>query len=142
MQKPIIAAGAMLLLLAIVLIQFASEPLVAQDFPTPTLPIPYATLSPDPILSALADEYPRVDSSVSALPLQRLIACKVMGVPCIWIAQWSGEGGIWPFDWDMSLGGEGDRITQIQANGTHDAYMNLIAGDTVSSQKASSLAIR
>ena len=128
MKKPIIAAGVVLFLLAIILIQFASEPLVAQDFPTPTLPVPYATLPPDPILSTLATEYPRVDSSISALPLQRLVACKIMGVPCVWIEHWGGEGSIWPFDSDMSPGGEGDRIAQIQANGTHKAYMNLDRG--------------
>ncbi len=132
MQKSIVAAAAVLLLLAIVLIQFAEKPLVAQEFLTPTLPTPYATLPTDPIIAALAANYPRVDSSTSALPLQRLIACKILGVTCIWVSQYpaSGEGGIVPFDADMSPGGPGERIVQVRASGTHDAYMNLIGRKT------------
>jgi phosphate transport system substrate-binding protein len=130
MRSPVIAAAVALVLLAIVLIQFAGAPLVAQDFPTPTLLIPYATLPPDPVVSALAADYPRVDSSTSALPLQRLIACKILGESCIWMDQWAGEGGIWPFDMDMLPDGHEDRISQIRANGVCSAYMNLIAGNT------------
>jgi phosphate transport system substrate-binding protein len=130
MQKRVIAAAVVLVLLAIVLIQFAGVPLVAQDFPTPTLLVPYATLPPDPVVSALAADYTRVDSSVSALPLQRLIACKILGESCIWMDQWAGEGGIWPFDMDMLPDGHEDRISQIRASGVHGAYMNLIAGNT------------
>jgi phosphate transport system substrate-binding protein len=129
MQKSGFAVAVVLLLLAIVLIQFAATPLVAQDFLTPTLPIIYATLAPDPMLAALAADYPRVDCSTSALPLQRLIACEVLGVACIWVAQWGGESGIWPSDADMLPDGDGDQIARIRASGTHDAYMNLIAGN-------------
>jgi phosphate transport system substrate-binding protein len=130
MQKSGFATAAALLLLAVVLIQFAASPLAVQDLLTPTLPILYATLLPDPILAAPAADYPRVDCSTSALPLQRLIACKVLGVPCIWVDQWGAEGGIWPFDTDMLPDGDGDRIARMRASGTHGAYMNLIMGNT------------
>jgi phosphate transport system substrate-binding protein len=130
MKESTIATGLVLVVLAIALIQFAGAPLVAQDFPTPTLLVPYATLPPDPVVSTLAAEYPRVDSSTSALPLQRLIACKILGESCIWMDHWAGEAGIWPFDVDMLPDGHEDRISQIRASGVHTAYMNLIAGTT------------
>jgi ABC-type phosphate transport system substrate-binding protein len=130
MQKSGVAAVVGLLLLAVVLIQFAETPLAAQDFPTPTLPAPYATLAPDLTVSALAANFPHVDCSTSALPLLRLISCKVLHTPCIWIDQWGGESGVWPVDVDMSPDGDGDQIAQIPASGTHDAYMGLIAGET------------
>jgi phosphate transport system substrate-binding protein len=130
MQKSGVAAVVGLLVLAVVLIQFAQTPLVAQDFPTPTLPVLYATLPPDMAVSTLAADYPRVDCSPSALPLLRLVSCKVLGVSCVWVDQWGGDSGIWPLDADMAPGGDAEWIAHIPASGTHGAYQRLIAGDT------------
>jgi phosphate transport system substrate-binding protein len=82
----------------------------------------------DPAL--IAHDYPRVDGSTSAYPLQVLLACRILGVPCDW-----QEGT--PFDRtriiapvpgpDASPQGA-ERIFNIQHNGTHGSYMSLIEG--------------
>jgi phosphate transport system substrate-binding protein len=75
--------------------------------------------------------YPRVDGSTSAHPLQVMLACRILGVPCVWY-----EGD--PFDPtrrmipDLDFKGSEElveRIFGIQHHGTHDAYMNLIHGN-------------
>jgi phosphate transport system substrate-binding protein len=129
MPKHFFAVMTILLLLGVVLIQFAAVPLSAQDAPTPTLPIPFATLSLDPVTAALASDYPRVDGSTSTFPLQRIIACKILGVPCA-MKRSGPEMVVWPVDDNTGPGEPGEPIANILHSGTHDAYVNLIAGET------------
>ena len=79
----------------------------------------------------IAHDYPRVDGSTSALPLQVALACEILDVPCAWQES--------PFDAtrmllpDPSLEGSPQsvqRIYDIQHTGTHGSYTNLISGNT------------
>jgi phosphate transport system substrate-binding protein len=78
-----------------------------------------------------ARNYPRVDGSTSAFPLQMTITCHILGVPCDW------QGGdlfdptrrIAPdpeFNGSLALI---EKLYSIHHNGTHSAYMNLIEGN-------------
>ena len=109
-----------------------SIPLAPSPSETPS-PVP-ATETPTPEPEAApalsAVYYPFVDGSTSALPLQVLLACKILGVPCVW-----QEG--WPLDATRRLAPElsftdapqsVERINSIWHSGTHQAYMNLIEG--------------
>jgi phosphate transport system substrate-binding protein len=78
----------------------------------------------------IARDYPRVDGSTSAYPLQLLLACRILGVPCEW-----QEGT--PFDRTRVIAPipdaetspqEVERIFNIQHSGTHGSYMSLIEG--------------
>jgi len=82
-----------------------------------------------PALIAL--DYPKVDGSTSALPLQVILACRIFDVPCSW-----QEG--WPMDATRRLAPDlifeespqsVERINSIWHNGTHEAYVNLIQGN-------------
>ncbi len=88
---------------------------------------------PEPIdISQItAQNYPRVDGSTSAHPLQVMLACQILHVPCVW-----NEGDMFDPTWrmipDPAFTGSAElveKIFGIQHNGTHDAYMNLIRGD-------------
>jgi ABC-type phosphate transport system substrate-binding protein len=83
-------------------------------------------------LPLIAEDYPDVDGSTSAHPLQTKIACHILGVECKW---WE-EG--WLFDstrrilpveesFEDSLE-YAEYIFNIQHNGTHGSYVNLIEG--------------
>jgi phosphate transport system substrate-binding protein len=81
---------------------------------------------------SIARDYPRVDGSTSAKPLQVLVACTLLGVPCDW-----QEGT--PLDWTRTIapGLESDasaeaieRIFGIQHSGTHGAYLSLIESNS------------
>lgn len=74
--------------------------------------------------------YPSVDGSTSAYPLQIQIACNILGVSCGW-----HDAGL--FEPTRRLGPDPlisdpndavDRIYEIWHSGTHNAYMNLIGG--------------
>lgn len=91
---------------------------------------------PDNTLALVASDYPRVDGSTSAFPLQMLIACEVFGVSCIWMDYSPMDPfdtttrGIYPEEDIVMLNSElGEKFFNIRHNGTHDAYMNLIQGD-------------
>jgi phosphate transport system substrate-binding protein len=96
--------------------------------------------SPTPIAAA---DYPRVDGSTSALPLQRWIACTLFDVPCTW-QEWMAappptERGIVPDPAYMTpppfmpeaaasaRAARAETITAIWHSGTHGAYMQLIS---------------
>jgi phosphate transport system substrate-binding protein len=75
--------------------------------------------------------YPRVDGSTSAHPLQVMLACQILQVPCHW-----NEGDMFDPTWrifpDLEFMGSAEHVETIfgiQHNGTHDAYMNLIRGE-------------
>lgn len=91
-----------------------------------------ATPGATPDVGSIASEYPRVDGSTSAHPLQVLIACTLLDVPCTWTDQSSfglfTERRIGP-DLTDSLTETGELVTSIWHNGTHSAYVNLINKD-------------
>jgi phosphate transport system substrate-binding protein len=79
----------------------------------------------------IAANYPGVDGSTSALPLQMAIACHHLGVSCEW-----HEGDFlsptrrFGPDLNAMLGdGQAERIGAIHHTGTHGAYSRLIAGE-------------
>ncbi len=78
--------------------------------------------------SLSVDNYPEVDGSTSAHPLQVLIACRLLGVEYSWMPGWFDETyRIWPSP------DEKPEIAQfildsITHSGTHTAYTNLING--------------
>ncbi|MDR3252085.1 MAG: substrate-binding domain-containing protein, partial [Tannerella sp.] len=80
------------------------------------------------------DNYPRVDGSTSTKPLNRLVACKLLGFPYEWRSNIVGEWSVEPlfddvlFDdipeyWDLF----GERIKVSQ---THESFINLIDNNT------------
>ncbi len=74
------------------------------------------------------DNYPKVDGSTSAHPLQALIACKILGVEYEWMPSWFDETyRIWPSSETKPETAEFIRDSIIH-NGTHGAYVNLITG--------------
>lgn len=82
-----------------------------------------------PTLIAL--DYPNVDGSTSAHPLQVLLACRILGVPCAWQEGWALDATrrLAP---DLSFEESPqlvERINSIQHSGTHGAYVNLIEGN-------------
>ncbi len=80
-------------------------------------------------LPDLAHNYPRVDGSTSAHPLQRALACQIMQVPCRWSTSYQYGRTIIP---DPEYATAPDLLeaigSGIQHHGTHRAYMNLIDG--------------
>lgn len=83
---------------------------------------------PGPIeLDFTTRDYPRVDGSTSAHPLNVSIACRLLDVPCEW--GWGYDGTRRPFP---SAEDPSDEETaafirdSIVHRGTHDAYVNLI----------------
>ncbi len=72
--------------------------------------------------------YPRVDGSTSAHPLQVLIACRLLGVEYSWMPGWFDETyRIWPsFEKEPEIAQF--IIDSINHSGTHTAYTNLING--------------
>lgn len=109
------------------------------DIPTPvptSTPVPTPTITPVPTivpgLSEIARDYPRVDGSTSTLPLQRVIACYILGVPCAW-----GEWEFFGTERSIAPDPEADvppdlaeRIYNMWHNGTHGSYVNLIENNT------------
>jgi phosphate transport system substrate-binding protein len=78
--------------------------------------------------AAITANYPAVDGSTSAHPLQRTLACDLLGVPCTWSAQSeeSVQRTIIPDPEQERPEQAGQAILEIKHNGTHGAYMNLI----------------
>ena len=99
--------------------------------PTPTEVLPAASSAPEvkPDLTAITGDYPKVDGSTSTHPLQVVLACKILGVPCVWeVDPLAGVRRIAP---DPTYEGSSqlvESILSIQHNGTHGSYMNLIEG--------------
>ena len=78
--------------------------------------------------SLTIDDYPRVDGSTSAHPLQVLIACRLLGVEYSWMPGWFDETyRIWPSPDEKPEIAAFIRDS-INHSGTHTAYTNLING--------------
>jgi hypothetical protein len=96
--------------------------------PTPT-PTTTPTIKPD--LNIVAQDYPRVDGSTSTQPLHTVIACKALGVRCIWQASPLSEKRFGP-DLMESLRPEAGKLFDVtQHTGTNSAYLNLINGNVI-----------
>jgi phosphate transport system substrate-binding protein len=76
--------------------------------------------------AAIAADFPRVDGSTSAHPLARMLACDLLGAECEWSAPASAnvERTYVPVDGVPEATAE--QILDMNHNGTHGAYMNLI----------------
>jgi phosphate transport system substrate-binding protein len=68
--------------------------------------------------------YPKVDASTAAAPLQTLIACKLLGLRYNWGQAFDGTYTIYPHNEDIPTGF--DYYERIKTSKTHDAILNLI----------------
>jgi phosphate transport system substrate-binding protein len=82
--------------------------------------------------SAIIASYPRVDGSTTTGPLARLLACDLLGVPCVWSAPASAniERTYVPDPSAAIPSQTASTITGIKFTTTHNAYVNLIEGKT------------
>ena len=74
------------------------------------------------------ENYPKVDGSTSATPLNRMIACKLLGIRYEWglgILDWT----IYPVLVDVPKNYEDFYWKRIVTSQTHGAFMNLIDGE-------------
>jgi phosphate transport system substrate-binding protein len=100
-------------------------PLVSLE-PEPTAkPLPTAEMVDISGINAL--NYPRVDGSTSAYPLQVMVACKILDVRCKWTEGdfFTDTRRIAPAN-SLLATDEHEAILSLYHNGTHGAYMNLI----------------
>ncbi len=76
--------------------------------------------------SLTINNYPKIDGSTSAHPLQVLIACKILEVEYSWVESWFDDTyRIWPsFDEKPDIAQF--ILDSIIHNGTHGSYVNLI----------------
>ncbi len=74
--------------------------------------------------------YPRVDGSTSAHPLQNVIACYILGINFEWYDAPDGTRRIYPDYSDTTKKEIYNYIWDIQHHGTHEAYVNLISDST------------
>ena len=82
--------------------------------------------------SAIVARYPGVDGSTTTGPLARLLACDLLGVPCVWSAPASAniERTYVPDPKAATSSQSASKITGIKFSTTHNAYVNLIEGKT------------
>ncbi len=82
--------------------------------------------------SAIVAGYPRVDGSTTTGPLARLLACDLLGVPCVWSAPAAAniERTYVPDPKAAVPSQTASTITGIKFSTTHNAYVNLIEGKT------------
>ena len=101
-----------LLLILLLLVSCSKEsPTQKVDVSTTSVTLPQIT----------AGNYPAMDGSTSTSPVGALLACKVMGVPCIWMEHIDGSKNIFP-DLSDFLG----EFPAVVHHGTHSAHLNLI----------------
>ena len=87
------------------------------------------------VLAIIAADYPLVDGSTSAGPLQKVIACTIYDVTCLWTTYgWEPNffvmAGLTPQGFDHPELHRGLRvINRIYHYGTHTSYMALISGE-------------
>jgi phosphate transport system substrate-binding protein len=101
--------------------------------PTTIAASPVPTFAPvvKPDLALIAADYPNVDGSTSTYPLQMVLACKILGVPYVWDTDpFTRLRRIAPDPTYEGSPQSVERLFNIQHNGTHGSYMNLIEGDT------------
>lgn len=72
------------------------------------------------------ENYPRVDGSTSAHPLQILIACKILSVAYQWDEWLDGTRRVRPSESDPAKSDVVEYIEGIDHSGTHGSFVNLI----------------
>jgi len=87
-----------------------------------------ATPGPIPDVASIIRDYPRVDGSTSAHPLQMYVACRLLDVKCDWMEGLFSARTIFPNS-RSALGEAVEAVTSIWHNGTHSAYVNLVNKD-------------
>jgi phosphate transport system substrate-binding protein len=73
-----------------------------------------------------AENYPQVDGSTSAHPLQVIIACNILDIEYDWFPSWDGTLRVLPSNEDSTKEEIADYIRDIHHSGTHGSYVNLI----------------
>ena len=101
------------------------------DAPAAMQSVPPTTRAVD-ISQLGVGNYPRVDGSTSAYPMQITLACQILDVPCIWLEGdlFGATRRIIP---DPEFEGSSDQVEMILSiwhNGTHNSYTNLIEGNS------------
>jgi phosphate transport system substrate-binding protein len=86
-----------------------------------------AETGPKGIDGLTAENYPRVDGSTSTDPLNRIIACRLLGWSYEWQPYIMGNG-IWEVIPDRSAAPEGFFGERVMASQTHNSILNLIDG--------------
>jgi phosphate transport system substrate-binding protein len=110
-------------------IPVVTRSLVPSSTPMPTaMPTPSPTPDVESLRAAIAQDYPRVDGSTSAFPLQRVIACRVLGIPCDWMKDFFGESWTISPDPLRSDASDLEQMDAVVHSGTHGSYVNLIEG--------------
>jgi phosphate transport system substrate-binding protein len=115
-----------MVMLAVVILSGCSYSIFSDASPTPTLP---GQVSLDGLT---VGNYPVVDGSTSARPLQQQIACHVFGLDCMWSEApllFDETRNILPDMLDPGPEEAALFLFNLQHSGTHDAYMNLIRND-------------
>ena len=84
------------------------------------------------IQAKIAQQYPAVDGSTSTHPLQRKIACDILGLPWTWSDNSNANihRTIIPDELKTNDVNAIKTVLAIQPSGTHGSYMNLIDGKT------------
>jgi phosphate transport system substrate-binding protein len=105
-------------------------PVVTRSPSPSATPVPTPSPTPDveAMRAAIARDYPRVDGSTSALPLQRVVACELLGLPCVWLAGFWSAATVIPDMTRIDAPELAEPINAITHNGTHGAYVNLLEG--------------
>ena len=106
-----------------------SQPLIMKS-PSPLRTGPVNS-RPIDISQITVQNYPRVDGSTSAYPLQIMLACRILRVPCVWYEgdMFSPIRRMIPDPEFVGAAELVEKIFGLQHHGTHDAYVNLIHGD-------------
>jgi phosphate transport system substrate-binding protein len=87
-----------------------------------------AGAGPTPDVADIVRDYPRVDGSTSAHPLQMYVACEILEVKCEWMEAIFSARTLSP-DNSIAPTGDAETVANIWHNGTHSAYVNLINKD-------------
>jgi phosphate transport system substrate-binding protein len=74
------------------------------------------------------EDYPSVDGSTSAIPLNVLAACKLLNVSHEWVTNPDGSKRLAPTTTDPSKEHICENISKIAWHGTHGSYESLIEG--------------
>lgn len=78
-------------------------------------------------LEQISLDYPAVDGSTSALPLQRMVACEIYEIECDWEPTFLPNTPQMITALDDSA--EAGRVNELWHSGTHGSYLSLIDGD-------------
>jgi phosphate transport system substrate-binding protein len=97
--------------------------------PSPTAQ-PSATVDVEALRTAIVADYPVTDGSTSTHPLDRLLACDLFEVPCVWSADVSEnvERTYVPDPAASVAEEDAQAVLAVKHYTTHTAYVNLIDG--------------